>query len=131
MRNEQGMTLVELLAVLALSGMLIVLIGSVMINGMELSNRNVTEQQLQQEANYITEAVRNEYLKKFDPSTMDKTIRLEVDEGTLTMDGQAISYGYEYSVRNVMRDRNPAPFYLTIEKDGRTYTVDTKFSKLK
>lgn len=130
MNSQRGVTLVELLAVIAILSMLLVLIGSVMINGMETSNRNVTEQQLQQEANYITEVVRNEYLKK-NISDADKTIRFEESDGSLKMNGQVISTGYEYSINNILKDRNPANFYLMIEKNGLSYFVETKFSKLK
>ena len=50
MRNERGLTLVELLAVLAILGTIIALIGTVLINGIKSSERNRTNQQLQQEA---------------------------------------------------------------------------------
>jgi len=72
MKNERGITLVELLAVLALVGIIVAIIVSVMINGMNTSKRNTTNQRLQQEANYIVEVIRSEYLKN--------------EEGSITLD---------------------------------------------
>lgn len=63
MRNERGLTLVELLAVLALVAIIMTLIISVFINGAKASERSTTNQRLQQEANYIVESIRNEYLR--------------------------------------------------------------------
>ena len=61
MNNERGLTLVELLAVLAIFGIIMALVVTVLINGKKASNRNATNQQLQQEANYIMETIRSEY----------------------------------------------------------------------
>ena len=93
MKNERGLTLVELLAVLAILGIIMALIGTVLINGIKASNRNATNQQLQQEANYITETIRNQYLKR-----TSNPIILEIDnhEHSLKMDGTIISQGYTY-----------------------------------
>ena len=58
MKNERGITLVELLAVLAIGGIIIALLTSVFINGKKASDRGATNQMLQQEANYIMETIR-------------------------------------------------------------------------
>lgn len=93
MKNERGLTLVELLAVLAIAAIIISLIGSVLINGIKASNRTTTKQQLQQEANNITEVVRREYLEQ-----KSGLFLIEVDNGnkTLKIENKIISEGYNY-----------------------------------
>ena len=55
------------------------------------SDRTVTNQTLQQEANFILETIRNEYL-----ILKGDKIELIVVDDTLTMDGKDISNGYSY-----------------------------------
>lgn len=129
MKNQRGLTLVELLAVLALTGILVVLLGGVLLNGMKASTRNTVNQQLQQETNYLTEVVKNEYMKKY-KAGMNEMIKFEISEGRLTMDGKIISEGYNYNVADISRKQNPVFFYLTVKKDGLSYRVETSFSKL-
>ncbi|WP_438311213.1 prepilin-type N-terminal cleavage/methylation domain-containing protein [Sporosarcina sp. FA9] len=137
MRNERGLTLVELLAVLALVGIVMTLLISVFINGSKASNRIATNQQLQQEANYITEVVRREYLIHPDNVTDVKykvRIELEIDEinNVLKMNGKMISEGFTYAeVTDTILRKDPQPFILKIGKDGNFFLVETKFSKLK
>ncbi|GEN82324.1 hypothetical protein SLU01_06360 [Sporosarcina luteola] len=130
MKNERGLTLVELLASLAIFGIILALIGSILITGIKTANRNTLNQQMQQEANYITEVVRKEYLRKNDKNIMDNTITFNVDNDVLKMNGTIISRDYQYTVSNIVRTDNPTRFSLTIEKDGLHYNVNTTFSKL-
>ncbi|WP_415579221.1 type II secretion system protein, partial [Filibacter tadaridae] len=95
MKNERGLTLVELLAVLAIVGVIMALLGSVLINGIKASNRTTTRQQLQQEANYITEVVRNEYLGQGSGSF---TIYSDDVNQTLKIESKIISEGYIYKL---------------------------------
>src|SRR5690606_26379152 len=113
MKNERGLTLVELLASLAIIGIILALVGSVLITGLKSANRNTINQQMQQEANYITEIVRKEYLRKYDKNIMEKTIKFNVEEDVLKMNGTIISRGYQYTVSNIVRTDNPTRFALT------------------
>lgn len=128
MKNERGLTLVELLAVLVVLSVIMMLIGTVLVNGMKASNRTTTNQQLQQEANYIVEVVRKEYLK----SGVVVPIKLEVDKGKFKMDGIIISEGYIYTLEssNSISRTGSSNFNLLIEKNGKYYKVDTILSKL-
>jgi prepilin-type N-terminal cleavage/methylation domain-containing protein len=136
MKNERGITLVELLAVLAIGGIILVLLTSVFINGKKASDRGVTNQMLQQEANYILETIRKEYLK-----LEDDDIKLEIIDKTLKMNEKVISQGYSYDfiidnaegeiVYPIIIKRNKSfPLKLTITKENLHYTVNTTLSKL-
>ena len=142
MRNERGITLVELLAVLAIVGIITTLVTSVFINGKKASDRTVTNQTLQQEANYILETIRNEYLV-----LDDATIKLETSPNNLEMNDIVISEGYHYElieekinanevitiiVNEIIIDRNEStPIKLKLTKDNLSYTIDTTLSKLR
>jgi prepilin-type N-terminal cleavage/methylation domain-containing protein len=136
MKNERGITLVELLAVLAIGGIILVLLTSVFINGKKASDRSVTNQMLQQEANYILETIRKEYLK-----LEDDDIKLEIIDKTLKMNEKVISQGYSYDfiidnaegeiVYPIIIKRNKSfPLKLTITKANLHYTVNTTLGKL-
>lgn len=137
MKNERGLTLVELLAGLVILSVIMTILGAVLINGMKASNRIITNQQLQQEANYIVEMVRNKYLE-LDNS---KKIEFEIDNDKkiLKIDERILSEGYSYCFKG---DCNGKKIYIdrTIDfkfelelKKGNTqsYIINTTFSKLR
>ena len=141
MRNERGLTLVELLAVLVLVGIISALIMGAFFNGIKAADRSTTKQMLQQEANYITEVVRNEYLKSVNKNIIE--LKIENDNHILKMNSKIISEGYEYFFEEpkdedeellttifVNPKKQSAPFVLTIERNGQSYSFDTVFSKL-
>ena len=132
MKNQRAFTLIELVATLSIIGILLAIIVSILINGLNASNRSATNQQIQQEANYITETIRKEYLKLPSEST-NSMITLTVVGDTLELNGNKISEGYEYTVPNNLIDTNDSSvyFYLEIKKNDIKYQVETTFSKLK
>jgi len=134
MRNERGLTLVELLAVLALVGIIMTLLISIFINGSKASNRIAINQQLQQEANYITEVIQAEYLKRPEEIPDDEyksEIKLTVENEALIMNGKIISEGYIYrNMTETITRTGSQPFTITIVKDDLEFPVDTRFSKL-
>lgn len=132
MKNERGYTLIELLATLALMAILITIVMSVFINGLNASKRTATNQQLQQEANFITESIRREYLK-LPEQTIDSKISLNVINNTLLMNGSKLSEGYTYEITPNTIDLNKETvfFYMKIVKNDESYIVETTFSKLK
>ncbi len=93
-------------------------------------NRNATNQMLQQEANYITEVIRKEYLKSIEN---DIVINIDENKKVLKVDGKIISEGYNYNLAtlNEISRKNQSPFKLTINKNGHSYTIDMTFSKLR
>ena len=120
MKNEKGITLIELLGVLVILGIVLTLIGSIMVNSLKTSDRATTEQRLQQEANYITEKIRSEYLKKPDDPEEGKisdSFKLEIDndekqltlidndENKLPLEGIVISEGYLYCYKEDINDK--------------------------
>lgn len=126
-KSERGLTLVELLAAITILGIAMTILSAVIINGMKASESTMTKQQIQQEANYIVETIRKEYLD----NTEDNII-LEISGDKLLMNGAVISEGYEFTLEETMiyKSDTSAPFKLTIEKDSLTYTINTTFSKL-
>lgn len=135
MKKQSGITLVELLAGMAITGIIIILIVSVLSTGSNASQRTATKQQLQQEGNYIVEVIRNEYLKLNGP-----IIELKI-EGTgnqqkLIMGNQVISQGYSYKIINpVLGKIDPAKissFQLELSAPGsKPFVINTTFSKLR
>ena len=135
MRTQRGLSLVELLGVIAIAGIIMTLIMSVLLNGMNASKRNTTSQRLQQEANYIVETIRNEYLEPDSESKIK--ISINNSDNTLKMEDQTISEGYYYQLNgklntdiSIDRDDN-FPFELIITKDEISFTVNSTFSKLR
>ena len=136
MNNERGITLVELLGALAIIGLLIALLTKVFLNGITISDRGVTQQKLQQEANYIVEMIRKEYLKLEDEKII---IEVNNDSQQLKIDGLTISSGYTYCYENdcqgtqtIEIDREyQFQFSMELKKgDKLSYTIETTFSKL-
>jgi type II secretory pathway pseudopilin PulG len=138
MNTQKGITLVELLAALALVGMLVILIFSVMTQGMKASERNTTTQRLQQEANLIVEKLRNEHLMGSQQAGYTPFIELEIVGDVLKIKGEEIlSSGYEYKFlnpenpKNMLFDRSSnQKIKMEIKSGDRIYIIDTTFSKL-
>lgn len=136
MKNERGVTLLELLATLVLVGVIIILFMSIFLNGLKTSKQITTKQELQQEANYIIETVRKEYLKseKECKCSKDTSIVLEIDKlkKQLKMNSIVISEGYDYDFEtNIKIPRIGSPLLiLTIQKNDKSFHIETKLSKL-
>lgn len=135
MRNEKGITLVELLAVLAIAGIIMVLISSVLLNGSDASQRTASKQQLQQEANYIVEVIRSEYLK-----LENQQIEVKIEETNnrqiLKMNARIISEGYDYRLitpaAGIINPNINVNFELELSaRDVKPFIIKTKFSKLR
>ncbi len=135
MRNQQGVTLVELLGVLAIIGIIMAMIMTTMTNGSNASQRTKSKQQLQQEANYIVEVIRSEYLKK-----ENNLIELKI-EGTgydqqLKMGTKIISSGYKYKLTEPNNGKiDPAvnqKFKVELSSNGiQKFNINTTFSKIR
>lgn len=154
MKNEKGITLVELLGVLVILSILLTLAGSILTSSLKTSNRATTDQRMQQEANYITEKVRNEYLEKVKdgvPETFTFEITIDNDNKKLLLNNvEVISEGYHYTFcveeeeeeekgacekmkETIDRTKTQQQFQLklTSKNDERSHIIDTQLSKLK
>ena len=87
--KENGFTLVELLAVLAISGIIVTLLISVFLTGMKQSENTKQNVSLQQEANFVATALRTHHLEK-------QQYNLKIDDTQIQLDGKIISDFYEY-----------------------------------
>lgn len=141
MRNERGITLVELLAALAIVGIIIVGIMAVLSTGSSSADRTASKQRLQQEANQVVESIRATYLDS------NETINLVIDNknNKLLLNERIISQGYEYvfvmeggEVLEISIDpKIDVKFEMEIvdgnrklEKNERV-RIETRFSKLR
>ena len=135
MRSEKGMTLVELLAVLAIIGIITALIASVLSIGTSSADRTSSKQQLQQEANYIVEAIRAEYLEEKENDliiiTTENSISIKKDDEEEVE--KIISEGYKYVLKSkaIIETSKDEKFHLTIETRNELYEIKTTFSKLR
>ena len=139
MKNEKGITLVELIAALAIVGIITVVIASVLMTGTSSADRTASKQQLQQEANYIVEAIRGEYLKK-ENSMIEITVN--PTEEKLIINSKVISQGYEYIIEKPEESEDANVFFIDpnenvefemVLKDGEKLDlpIHTTFSKLR
>lgn len=144
MKNQYGITLVELLGVLVITSIVMVVVMSVFSTGANSSERTASRQQLQQESNLIVEQIRASYLKNEKDSAVEQKFKVRVDGSKLLIsriDGsneQVISTGYQYSMGSgsgpavVVFDRTKvSPFYLKTCSNNQCFEVQTSFSKLK
>ena len=142
MNDEQGITLVELLAVLAIMGIIVVGIMSVLSTGTNSAERTSTRQEIQQEGNLIVERVRAHYLENpasttteiVNGCTKNQLIDISVasNGSQLKMDGVLISEGYTYELNEgtmLCREKR-SPLKLTLKKGGQEFVIQTAFSKL-
>lgn len=132
--NEKGITLVELLAGLALFGIISVLIWNFFFQALNFNEREVTKNQLQQEANLIVNTIQQLHTK----STITSL--------TNTNDSLTVNYDVnkhkDFDKKNIVYILEPSTivpskefkFKLTLESstnDSVKFKVETTFSKLK
>ena len=148
MRNDRGITLIELLAVIVIFGVIITLIISVLLNGMSASKRNTTNQRIQQEANKIVELIRKEYLKN-EPGEITLVVEDKGDSQMLIMfkgeeNEVKISEGYYYCestdeecetviIPEISRNNNEILHMVLTDRKGDkslSYEINTTFSRL-
>ena len=90
LKNEKGITLIELLAALVLFGIIAVLIWSFFFRAINFNDREVTKNQLQQEANLIVNTIQQLHTKytitEFTPTPSSLFIKgkKNVGEGKIT-----------------------------------------------
>lgn len=154
MRNEKGITLVELIATLAIAGIIIALIASVLSSGTNASQRTGMNQRLQQEGNLIVEKIRAQYLlNEKDDSIPDQFEVLVQDDKLIYSDEtgtqMVLSEGYDYDLdpaaaassltkkATILDRRAKSEFNLIIRgiqgsnDSVQEYKINTSFSKLK
>ncbi|AIY05108.1 hypothetical protein Plano_1143 [Planococcus sp. PAMC 21323] len=144
MKNNKGITLVEILGALAILGIIVVVIMSVFSNGANSSERTTSRQQLQQESNLIIEQIRSIYLKNEKKNSVPTEFKIKVKGSKLVYldtnnaNEKIISSGYEYTLINgdvnkeILFNRTKAtPFHLKISENNQEFNVKTTFSKLK
>ncbi|TAA70477.1 type II secretion system protein [Planococcus salinarum] len=153
MKNERGITLVELIAVLAIAGIVVALIASVLASGTNASQRTSMNQRLQQEGNIIVEKIRAEYLLNQQEDSIPDQFEILVQNDRLILsDGTGItmtlSEGYEYDLDPPAEQSAPSKLKTLLDRtvnsefnlqirgksnensDAQEYNINTSFSKL-
>lgn len=153
MRNEKGITLVELLATLAIAGIIIALIASVLTSGSNASQRTGLNQRLQQEGNIVVEKIRAQYLmNQQDDSIPDKfEIAIKNDKLIFTDEmgnTEIISEGYSYDLDPSAAVSSPSKQITILDRTKKSefnliiraksnegaeeqeYKINTTFSKI-
>lgn len=139
MKNEKGITLVELIAALAIVGIITVVIASVLMTGTSSADRTTSKQELQQEANYIVEVIRAEYLKK---ENHEIKIKVNNTEEKLIINNKVISQGYNYTIEEPQESEEEntflidpnenVKFEMVLKKgENKPFPINTTFSKLR
>lgn len=153
MKNERGITLVELIAVLAIAGIIVALIASVLSSGTNASQRTSLNQRLQQEGNIIVEKIRAQYLLNQQEDSVPDEFKIFVQNDKLfftdiTGANVVLSEGYEYVFLPLPTGSSPPITEVTLKRtqksnfnllirgknsgnsNNQEYTINTSFSKL-
>ncbi|MFC3211887.1 type II secretion system protein [Planomicrobium okeanokoites] len=143
----------ELVAVLAIAGIIVALIASVLSSGTNASQRTSLNQQLQQEGNIIVEKIRAQYLlNHHDDAVPDKfEILVQNDQLVFTDEtggNMIISEGYSYDLDPAAVTSSPTKNKTVLDRtkksnfnlilfgpaDGNSkrqqYKINTSFSKI-
>lgn len=132
--KRNGFTLVELLAALTITGIIIVLAYSVFHTGIKQGESSKEDAYLQQEAQLIAETIRNKHLK-------EPAYQLEIKTDGVLLDGKAISSNYSYMAQVVYENHTysgeplqidtklPLEMTLKIKKGDQSYTLRTLFAR--
>ncbi|PZX07072.1 prepilin-type N-terminal cleavage/methylation domain-containing protein [Psychrobacillus insolitus] len=131
--NEKGITLVELLAALALFGVISVLIWNLFFQALNFNDRAVTQNQLQQEANLIVNTIQQIHTKYTITSitNINDTLTVNYDDNKHEdFDKENIKY---LLVPKTINPNKEFIFDLTLESRANSsikFNVKTTFSKL-
>lgn len=132
--ERNGFTLVELLAALTITSIIIVLAYSVFHSGIKQGESSKEDAFLQQEAQLIAETIRNKHLKEPD-------YQLEIKADEVLLDGKAISSNYSYMAKVVYENHTysgeplqidtklPLELTLKIKKGDQSSTLRTLFAR--
>jgi prepilin-type N-terminal cleavage/methylation domain-containing protein len=132
--DRNGFTLVELLAALTITGIIIVLAYSVFHTGIKQGESSKGDAFLQQEAQLIAETIRNKHLK-------EPAYKIEIKADEVLLDGKSISRNYSYTAKVNYENHTysgeplqidttlPLEMTLKIKKGEQSYTLRTLFAR--
>ncbi|BAQ11593.1 hypothetical protein OXB_3124 [Bacillus sp. OxB-1] len=129
MSNEKGITLVELLASLALLSMVVILIWTTFFITARYNIAETTKLQLQQEANYILTTIQQQHRYKECYNLKVEGQRLVLEDCD-TGDRELVSSGFDYTLNpeeidNINPDDEDLHFILSVKdpKEGSKLKV--------
>lgn len=133
-KNEQGITLVEVLATIILLSMVSILLFNILAQGQKTYVKSTENIHLEQEAQLIIETIRKKHF-------LSDTYTILVQDKLLKFDNVIVSEGYDYSIKinsddaipkNGSLEVNPSRSKIvdiTLSKDGQQYNVRTVLEK--
>ncbi|MYL33302.1 prepilin-type N-terminal cleavage/methylation domain-containing protein [Pontibacillus yanchengensis] len=122
LKNARGFTLIELLATMALSTLVIGLIGSTIFFGLKTYNQAITENQLRDEANYyVTRILREIY--EFSPDYIEN---MDDETGIIAHTFQDVSVTNKGLIRSTKGEKASKSLDIRLIKDqqSNTYQVE-------
>lgn len=132
MKNQKGFSLVEVLAVLALSSLLILLIWTTVLTSMKHNVSETKKLKLQQEANYVIAEFQRIHRQcdQYEVEINDTQIELKNCNGPIS--NRIISKGYNYRETTFLKGSIDAkktnaklPFTLTIkDRNNEKLTIE-------
>ncbi len=132
--NDRGITLVELLVALVLLGFISIIIWSFFFQALNLNDREVTKNHLQQEANLIVNTIQQLHTKStitsIVPSNSNRTLTIYYDDRKAVFENKNILYIIESPPIVPSKEFK---FSLTLESSSNAsvqFQVETTFSKL-
>jgi prepilin-type N-terminal cleavage/methylation domain-containing protein len=132
--ERNGFTLVELLAALTITSIILILAYSVFHTGIKQGESSKEDAFLQQEAQLIAETIRNKHLK-------ETAYQLEIKSDEVLLDGKVISRNYSYMAKVIYDNHTysgesiqidtklPLEMTLKIKKGDQSYTLRTLFAR--
>lgn len=139
--NNKGLTLIEVIAGIAMTTVVILITMSIFMTGIKQSVDTKKEVNLQQEVNYVATVLRKEYLSV---NQYSETVRytLQVSDSQIVLNGKVVSDQYQhiadiqydgatYGTNDevIVKDNSPVMIKITLINGNDRYTLRTTLSR--
>lgn len=131
-KNEHGVTLMELLAAIVIFTLFAGIIWGFLFQSLKFNDAEVTKQQLQQEANLIINTIQNVHIRKvqYDIKTNSTHTALIVDD--LTFEKPGVKYEVIDFSRSTSKNVVEIEIKLSsITEPSITYIIKTTFNRIR
>lgn len=133
LRNERGVTLMELLAALIIFMIFAAIIWGFFFQSLKFNDTEVTKQQLQQEANLIIASIQETHIKEKSYSIKTNDTNTELTVKDLTFNQPTIRYEIINNIPSPITSRILEIKLRLSSADNQniTYEIQTSFSRIK
>lgn len=133
--NERGVTLLELLATLALFSIFAVIIWSFFFHSIKFNDIEISKNHLQQEANLIVNTLQQVHTKstgyKISTNTSNSSLTIENNQTVITFDKKNVQYSIEGSEILPNGDYHLFLTLTSAQNSSVRFQTETTFSKLR